>query len=317
MRKKLPEGLSYAQLVTALEDIGNEPTVEALLHEAYATAEKLERDDPHGYTWHTSFHVSGLPLPGRGCARQLVLSLMDLPDTDPIDEQGRGIMDAGKATEALIVAKIATLHGVLLSSEDSWKQTSFAAEEVWLTGNPDAIVLLGSRAHVLEFKGADNENERKPKIKQLRSGLMKPAVDYWTQLQGYMNLVARHADRFPGIDRCEDGSLVYFNRARPAERLVFGYERDEAYFDYALSVLAEARDAFIAEELPEQPFGGKEWGSDPCAWCQYKREFCKPAWKEGVKKLDDVVEIASRFDPTYTHDRYQASRMAVIMRWVK
>jgi hypothetical protein len=242
---------------------------------------------------------------------------MDLPDTDPIEEQGRAIMDAGKATEALIVAKIATLPGVLLSSDDAWKQTSFAAEEVWLTGNPDAIVLLGSRPHVLEFKGADNENEKNPKIKRLSKGLQPPEQSYWTQLQGYINLVARHADRFPGLDVCEGGSLVYFNRARPAQRIVFNYARDEKYFTYALGVLAEARDAFLAGELPEQPFGGKEWSAEPCDWCQYKREFCKPAWKEGVTKLEDVADIAARFNPNYTNDSYQASRMAVILRWIK
>lgn len=89
------------------------------------------------------------------------------------------------------------------------------------------------------------------------------------------------------LEPLRTGSLIYMARDRPNKTVEYVFEHDEAWFQSGLEVLAKQRAFFENNELPEHPFGGKEWSKLPCAWCDHKRETCKPDVKAGVTKLTE------------------------------
>lgn len=301
-------GVSFMELVMR---IGAYSPTNALISRGYEIGEGDKDDSPHGHPWHTSFHASQLTPIENLCARKLVLGLMDLPmPDDSVSEEGRSIMDAGKDGELQIVSRLG-LTGRLISS-DGAIQTGFKMPDHWLTGNCDAVVLFDgwNRPHIVETKGKDNERDA---FNKLARGEVEPEANYVAQLQAYINM-AHRSKAWPELDRCETGSIVFFNRARPAQRLEYFYERDSDWFGRVLEVLSQAQAAFLADELPEHIREGKHWTQEPCRWCQYKSRYCKPMWKRHDTDLRGVEAIARHHDPDYDFD---LKRMAVMARWAK
>lgn len=303
------DNVTFMELSTRL---GAYAPVNAVLDEAYRAENGHGDDAPHGYPWHTSFHASSMPAYGHECARKLVLGLMGLPSTETIEPEGRSIMDAGKDGERQIVKRLG-LSGTLLSADhDEEFQTGFELGDNWLTGSPDAVMLLPgwNRPHVVETKGKDNEKEG---FNKLARGEVEPEPLYVAQLQTYINMAHILGPKlWPDLEPCETGSLVYFNRARPARRLEFFYERDSEWFQHVLELLAEAQRAFIEGRLPDHVRDGKGWTMNPCKWCPMKKDYCKPAWREGITTLEQLADIVQQAHRDYD---YVGKRIAVMTRW--
>jgi hypothetical protein len=303
----LEDDVSFMELATRLG--AYTPVLSALEH-SYRASEAHEASDPHGYEWHTSIHVSSMWNP---CKRYHVLNLMGMPEIgDPIEPEGRAIMDAGKDAEVQKVKRL-ELAGYLVSSADSFNQTGFSFPYAWLTGNTDAALLLPGwdRPHILELKGKDNERDG---FKKLADGSAQPEAEYIAQLQGYINLANLLGPViWPHLKPCESGSLVFFNRARPFQTLEFFYEIDRDWFNERTQLLHEARLAFEEGRLPDHIGDGKGWSESPCDWCELKKHYCKPAWKAGYDELDQVAKMVTEtVDAEYD---YQEKRAAVLLRW--
>ena len=301
---------SFIELVTRL---GAYTPASSALDHAYRVAELDEGDSPHGWPWHTSFHASDLPPDlDRACTRRMVLGLMGLPDTDVPDPEGRAIMDAGKDIERQIVRRYHRAGMLLSAPPDEPIQTGFALASHWLTTSVDAVVLLPgwNRGHVVEVKGKDNERDA---FNKLAKGEVLPEPEYVAQLQCEINManIASPA-MWPDLEPVETGSLLFVNRARPGRRLEFVYEMDRPWFDRLLDRLLQARAGFQTGFLPEHPFDGKGWSEEPCAWCPYKKHYCKPAWKRELTRLEQVAEMVTETGMEYD---YNERRTAVLMRW--
>lgn len=306
-------GLSRREL---LSQLGINPLVDPVIELAYARVEeKIWRENldssVHGNHWHTSFHASEFPgdTP-KACGRKAIYSLLDIPDRDPVEPRGRAIMDAGKALEVEIVRR---LHeaGVLISAgPDDPVQTGFVVPEVWLTGNCDAIIQPPgwNKGHVIEIKGKDPD-----KIKEMQRAQRGPDPEHVNQLRTYIGLAnAVSSVMWPKLEPVTDGSLLYVDRSRPRNTFEFYYEINDHFMQTGLARLAEWKELFLEEKLPDRPKRWR-WTEEPCEWCPVKK-LCKKDLKEDVYDLPEsnAVKFAKEIRPSYD---YEATRDAVINRW--
>lgn len=98
------------------------------------------------------------------------------------------------------------------------------------------------------------------------------------------------------------GTLLYMGRDRPNVKHGYFFEHDEEWFQNGLATLERVRGHFEEGTLPAHPFGGKEWSIDPCKFCNFKKEVCKPDYQAGVQTLQDsnisrwATEVHGRYD---------------------
>jgi hypothetical protein len=310
-------GLTFMELIARL-GVYN-PADMTLRHAYRVSEEQADHSAPHGEPWHTSFHASEVPWDERWCARKLIFGLMDVPLGEPIDEKGRAIMDVGKDTEVQFVTRF-HIAGRLVSPPPTDGQLTFVDREAWLSGSCDAVIIpLGQgKPHVVDPKGVDNENARRPKFREMQAGLRDADPEHVAQLQSYVNQAYEESEKlWPGMDPCTSGSLLYFNRARSHERVEFFYDMDREGYLRMHERLVRTRTSFEMGILPPHPFGGKEWSEEPCAWCPYKKDLCKPLAKEEkdgtVFSLAEVGEhVRKHVDETYDA---KERREAVLNRW--
>lgn len=288
--------------------------------------EDLE-SSPHGRPWHTSFHASSLPgNPDTACARKALYGLLDIPNPVPVDQYGRGIMEAGNAIEEMYVARYEQA-GMLLSQPHTARvQTGFSAPEFWLSGNLDAIIRPRgwNRGHVVEFKGKDHD-----KIDAMRRGEMSYDFAHYYQLQTYLGFLQTDSfrvyqefmDGFGGhsitveqmglTEPVASGSILYVSRQRPRHTYEFYFDFDPVVWETATSFLKEWKQNFLDGELPARR--DWRWTEQPCAYCPVKK-LCKADYKAGVTRLKDseAVKFAKTLRPKYDYDE---TRKSVLDRW--
>lgn len=116
------------------------------------------------------------------------------------------------------------------------------------------------------------------------------------------------------LEPLRTGSLIYMGRDRPNVTCEYVFEHDEEWFQSGLEQLAKWRQYFERDELPSQPFGGKEWSKLPCRFCDHKKHTCKPDHAAGITKLSEsngiewAREVYGDYDPKKIRD-------AVLDRW--
>lgn len=316
-------GLSISELRRALEA---EVDPSGIIDDAYAhveekqVAEELDKA-PHGELWHTSFHVSSFPAGVRACGRAALYQLADfmVPDNS-VDVHGRAIMDAGKDIEAQIVSRLGEVPGLLLSARaDAPVQTNLVADEVWLSGSPDAVILpptADDRPFLFEIKSKDHD-----RVLEMQKGLRAPDPWHVTQCKGYIGLLHLYHDRLAetvlpqlkGLQPCTEGAIVYVSRGRPATRHVFKQQYDPDFMREGFSNLASWRDSFLAGEIPERD-PSWQWSVDPCDWCEWKKHVCKPDLREGITTLAEShgIELSKQVVSSYDYDE---RRERVLSRW--
>lgn len=316
MGKTRPELLAALGLLDPVEPV----TKRAFKHhEEKVWRGKLD-DSPHGIPWHESFHASSFPGDDdRACGRYAVYGLMDVPGHEPAPRKLRGQATVGSAVEDMLVERWGS-YGVLLSnSHDSDYQTNFTDEEHWLTGNCDALIVPEGwdRPHVVEVK--TKAHEVVLAMKRLQRG---PDDKHVRQCKTYIGRAHEEADRWPDYKPCMSGTIYYCSRDDPEFTRSFFYSYDPNFMAQGRARLAAWRDNFQRGELPEHPFGGKEWSQLPCKWCKYKKHACKPdetrkveGKKEPITRLRDShgIDWADEvYDFNYDYDK---TRKAVLDRW--
>lgn len=294
------------------------PTVTPILEAIYEIEEEqIWREDlwssPHGEHWHTSFHASSFPGDNeKACARRAIYSLMNIPPRYPTDQAGRAVMEAGKDIEENIVWRFHRA-GILLSDPPSAEhQMGFSDEEHWLTGSPDAVILLPKqqRPHPVEIKTKDHEV-----VEKMKMGQRSFDESHRHQILPYIGFVhENHELLWPDLNPATQGSILYVSRDRPHFMHEFKFNYSEKYMEAGRDKLKLWKEAYLRELLPPRSKDWK-WTEPPCQWCPVKK-FCKEDVKAGIENLSESNTIKHAEEVRGSYD-YEETRKAVLDRWEK
>ena len=335
--------------------------VEPLVDEAYAREEydtwRYDLDSaPHGQPWHTSFHASEFPgSDPLACERKALYTLMNVPDSGPVDRRGRGFMDSGKNVEYQLVKRFGRMGWLLSAEVDDEFQTNFVDSHTWLSGSPDIIIIPKGwdRGHVVEVKG--KAVRRPPRYKQLIDPIAQmrameegPTPKHVKQLKCYIGMANQEFHkRVPYVWVCQDswavlgtdpenepsckvhrgcalllelqpvvdGTLYYVALDDQTVTHSYLYSIDKADFEEGRAVLNRWKEDFQRGELPPRPDGWM-WSKDP-----YPCRFCP--LKRDVCKPDDKKGIGTLRESHLTGAAkevrpdydYDKTRRAVLSRW--
>lgn len=293
------------------------PVAEPILNEAYKREERqIYEEDlfsaPHGQHWHLSFHASSFPGDDpKACGRKAIYTLMNIPGKEPISRQGRAVMEAGQDIEARVVWRYYR-SGLLLSDPpDAEHQMGYEDTEHWLTGSPDVILLIPNknRPHVVEIK-----TKWDSVIDKMKAGQQSFDPAHRIQCLTYIGLTRDNAHLWPELEPCNSGSILYLSRDNPSKTHEFVFSYNEEFMKEGREKLEEWKQNYLNGELPERPKNWK-WTEEPCKWCVYKRDVCKPDYKDGVTKLKDSNGIAWAEKQRKIGYDYEETRKAVLQRW--
>jgi hypothetical protein len=310
-------------------------------------------DAPHGQSWFTSMHVSSFPGDDhRACPRALAYGLMGFATGEPMPQRVPAAGIVGVAIEDWLVSMLG-LDGRLLSAgSNAQHQIGFEDADHWITGSPDAIALppFWNRPLVIECKSEKIErvNEMRALARSYRPGHGRQCCGY-IDLGHHVSpqlwpaaVVCKHTWRLaePGnepvidamvcpdhgihsdsgclreidLEPIRDGVIIYVARDNPEIRASFYFEHDEHRFQRGLAVLRRVQEHYANDMLPAHPFGGKQWSQDPCRFCDFKKNVCRPDQAVGVTKLTEShgVEWSQGVYGYYSPERI---RQQVLDRW--
>lgn len=290
-------------------------------------------DEPHGRPWHTSFHASSFPGDEKGCPRQALYTMLNIPSEKPFSPKSRLMMEMGKTVEEEIVWGFHA-YGILLSPPPSSPiQMGFVDPACWLTGNCDAVIEHPrlKRPHVIECK---MKYERD--LQRMRVGIQGPDPKHVVQLKTYiafLNLLSSHF--WPELPELRDGTIYYVSRDNPRVTAEFFIELDEEFREAGRLKLAEWKDWFERDILPSQlaevidkdrnskgqlvnskrhPLGKNwKWGDLPCKWCDYG-QICRQDFKNDVVNLSESYALGHAKEIKGAYD-YDDVREAVFAAW--
>ena len=302
------------------------PKIDKYTEKAYEELEKeiWKKDldsSPHGRPWHTSFHASSFPGHEKVCGRAALYTLLDIPPAGPIPPRLRAVAEMGKAAEYQIVYRWAKAGLLLggpydnLNDGDPIEQVGFADPETWLTGASDAVMnLLPEWDSVLPVDIKSKSNEV---VQAMRIGKQSYDLKHYMQLQGYIYLCNVFHEQYGWADLelkpAKGGVIYYVSRENPRFTKEFYVEANWTFIDSAVARMKEWKQNYLEDKLPERPKEWK-WTEEPCKWCVFKRDSCKPDYKNDVKKLSESksVTFAKRIRPRYNSEE---KREEVLSRW--
>lgn len=290
--------LTREELFKALGVIKNGPELDKWTHEAYAQEEERRwREDPY---FTTSFHASSYPGSEKSCGRQALYKLMNFPSPEPISPRGIGIMSVGKCVEEQIVERWAKM-GILLGPQPP-EQLRIEFEDLWLSGYGDAVLnLLPEYDVVLPVEIKTKANKV---IEYMKVGGQSYDENHYNQLQAYILWCVRNHKKMGwnelGLKPANGGIIYYVSREDPRNTHEFFVEFDKDIAEEASNKLRYWKEYFLSDLLPPRPKDWK-WTENPCKWCEFKKNICKPDHVDGIVNLSEShgVEFALDHRPSY------------------
>lgn len=310
-------------------------------------------DAPHGQSWFTSMHVSRFPGDdSRACPRALAYELMAFATVEPMPQRVPAAGIVGVAIEDWLVSMLGYDGRVLSAKHDAKHQIGLEDADHWLTGAPDLVVLppFWNRPLVIEVKGEKIErvDEMRALTRSYRPNHARQLRGYLglgsrvSPLLWPTAVVCKHTWRLaePGnepvidamvcadhgihadsgclveidLEPIRDGVVLYAARDNPEVRASWYFEHDEQWFQRGLEVLRRAQEHYANDLIPAHPFGGKQWSAEPCKFCAFKKNVCKPDHQAGVTKLTESHGVEwSR--GVYGHYDPNLIRRQVLERW--
>lgn len=287
------------------------PFLDTYTHKAYADLEeKTWRQNldssPHGHPWFTSFHGSQFPGYDMSCGRFMIYTMMNIPEASPFEPRLRAQIEIGKSVENQLLYRWGKagllIAGVAPTKDgDSGTQQGFEDPETWLTGSIDAIMGLPDYPYVLPV---DVKSKSKEVIDKMKLGTQGYYNDHYAQVQAYIYL----CDKFYGTMNWEakgwgrpKGAVIYYaSRENPRHTHEFFVEKDDEFIDRGVNALLQLQENWKTGILPQRPKDWK-WMEDPCKWCRFKKNVCKPDWKKDVVSIDEsaAIEFTKKIRPTY------------------
>lgn len=291
-------GITREQLFRSLGVIKDGPELDKWTHRAYKTEEERRwREEPY---FTSSFHASSFPGSEKSCGRQALYKLMNFPDPEPISPRGIGIMTAGKCVEEQIVERWAKM-GILLGPEYP-QQLKIEDDNLWLSGYIDApLNLYPDWPAVLPVEIKSKKNSV---IEYMKVGGESYDEKHYNQLQAYIDWCIRNHERMGwdklGLLPAMGGIIYYVSREDPRNTHEFYVNVDELVIASANSKLSGWRQDFTMDNLPARDKTWK-WTEEPCKWCPFKKNVCKPDHVDGIVKLSESngIKFAQEHNPSY------------------
>lgn len=300
----------------------------------------------------TSFYVSQFPGGARGCARKLTYDLMNFPGSEAMPQMVGATAAVGKAIEEHEVSLLDQAGRLLSTPADCEDQIRVWDSDHWISGRMDIITLpaFWNRPLLVEKKTKDSnvvdemraltriyDESHAHQTRVYIAILRELSKRLWPSV-----IVCKHTWRIalPGIEPvidamlCRDhgvnadcgclieielqplqsGVLSYSSRNRPNVRKSWYFEHDEQWWQNGLEIIRAAQAAFVADEIPAHPFGGKQWSAQPCQFCQHKKPTCKPDHLAGISSLSQSHGVAHAREVFGTYDPDEM-RQKVLDRW--
>jgi len=301
------------------------PDLDAVTEQAYLLEEdKAHKKDnnrkPSGRAFYASMFPGGVD--ERRCARHALYTMIGTPNPEPIKPMGRAVIEMGKAAEKQIVWRWGRM-GLLLGNidvpdrEDKYlPQLAFQDPDTWLAGYADAVLDIRPRwKYVLPV---DVKSKSHEKVQALKAGAADYDPDHYKQLQAYIYLCRKYHE-FLGWDKmgllpAAGGFIYYVSRDNPRFTKPFYVPYDEQFVNAGIERLAEWKQNFLNDELPERPKSWR-WTQPPCQYCNLKK-LCKQDTKDGVTVLSksNVVQLSERLIEGFDLDKV---RKEVMKRWMQ
>lgn len=294
-------GISRETLFKSLGVIKDGPELDRWTHKAY-TDEEVRRWKESDYLA-TSFHASSYPGSEKSCGRKALYKIMNFPEPEPISAKGIAVMEVGKAVEEQIVERWAKA-GLLLGPQYP-EQLRIEDDNLWLSGYMDApLNLLPEWPYVLPVEIKTKKNSV---IEYMKVGGQSYEENHYNQLQAYIDWCIKNHEAMGwdklGLLPARGGVIYYVSREDPRNTHEFYVEVDELLIASANTKLMTWRQDFSMDNLPARPKEWK-WTEEPCKWCPFKKNICKPDHVAGIVNLSEShgVAFAEAHRPGYNVD---------------
>lgn len=274
-------------------------------------------NSPHGHPWHTSFHASQFPVSTEyACPRKAVYRLSNFSEPEPPDRWLVGMGEIGKAIEVAVVSKWDEL-GILLSPPPTEPiQLGAQDSDSWLTCSFDSVVLPfeWNRPLPVEVKSKSIE-----KVREMILGNREPDEQHIAQLKVQLYFLHKHqSEWWPNLQPVTHGVIYYLSRDDPKVTKEFNIPLDIDWVEERMDILKGWKEDFTNERLvdlgtPRHPLGWK-WSEQPCKWCPFKKNVCKPDWQKGITDLSESQGIARTNELRSDYD-FKETKQRVIDRW--
>lgn len=305
--------------------VKDHPDLDKITDQAYKDLEeKIWRENlessPHGRPWFTSFHASSFPDMEKACGRKALYTMLDTPEPEPISPFLRGVAEAGKAIEYQIVyrwIKAGIMLGVKEPKFDGApiEQLKFEDPETWLTGSCDAVLDL--RPEYKHVVPVDVKSKTQKVLDEMLSGQRSYEPKNYLQVQAYLYLCNKFHKEMGwedmGLLPANGAYIYYVSRENPRSAKEFFVPINWDVINNGVEKLKEWQIHFIEQTLPERPKSWR-WTEEPCKWCVFKKEVCKPDYKEKIQVLSEsnAIKVATKLRKDYD---YKEIRKEVESRW--
>jgi len=313
------------ELFRALGVIKDYPDLDRITEQAYMDLEeKVWKENldssPHGRPWFTSFHASGFPEEDKPCGRKALYTMLDTPEAKPFSPFLRAVSDIGQAVEYQIVyrwAKAGKTLGIEIPEYDGEpiEQVKLEDPETWLTGSIDSILDL--RPEFDSVLPVDVKSKNHDVVEQMKMGQLSYEDKHFNQVQAYMYLCNLFHEKMGwdklGLNPAKGAFIYYASRQDPRTAKEFYIPIDWEFINNGVEQLKEWKQHFINETLPQRDKSWR-WTEQPCKWCPFKKEACKPDNKEKILQLDHSKAIVFA-KSLRTNYNYKEIRKEVLERW--
>lgn len=313
------------ELFTKLGVIKDHPDLDKMTEKAYADLEeKIWKENlessPHGRPWFTSFHASSFPEKDKPCGRKALYTMLDIPEPAPMSPFLRGVANIGQAVEYQIVyrwAKAGKTLGIDVPKNegDPLVQLKFEDPKTWLTGSMDAVLDL--RPEYDSVLPVDIKSKKHEIVEQMIMGQLSYEEKHFSQVQAYMYLCNEFHEKMGwdklGLKPAKGAFIYYASRQDPRTAKEFYIPIDWDYIGEGIKNLLLWKNHFLEGTLPERDKSWR-WTEQPCKWCVYKKEACKPDNKENILQIDQskAIDFAKKLREKYD---YEEIRKEVLERW--
>ncbi len=296
------------------------PDLEAITKKAYIDSEeKVWKDNLNDVGKRhitTSFFASNFPAGAKHCGRKAIYSMIDTPPKEPMSPFLRGIVEVGKSVEEQIVDRWVEAGIMLSGKEGNEKQIRFEDNETWLSGAADAILDL--RPKLNSVVPVDIKSKTTKVLDEMIAGERSYDEKHYAQVQAYIFLCRKYHHEMGwndlGLKPANSGYIFYTSREEPTKTKQFFVEANDTLINQAIENLKDWKEHYLSGTLPERPKSWR-WMLEPCKWCEFKKDVCKPDDKDGIIDIEDshAIEFSNNLRKDY--DLYK-TKEKVINRWI-
>ncbi len=311
--------MNREQYLLRLGVIKSHPDLEEITKNAYISSELQVYEDNLNDVGNrhraTSFFASNFPAGAKHCGRKAIYSLIDVPPKEPMSPFLRGIVEVGKSVEEQIVDRWIKAGIMLTGLDGDPKQIRFEDDETWLSGAADAVMDL--RPKLDSVAPVDVKSKTSRILDEMIAGERSYDEKHYAQVQAYIYLCRKYHVEMGwedlGLKPAKSGFIFYTSREEPTKTKQFYVEANDNLIDEAIVSLKDWKEHYLSGTLPERPKSWR-WTFEPCKWCEFKKDVCKPDDKDGITDIQDshAIEFSTNLRKDYDLEK---TKEKVMNRW--